>query len=89
MEMVEGARNRHELRSVQRLLSMFTISWPTEEDMIRAHTVYQPMRLVHGIDLLDCIVAATATGLSEDLATFNRKHFGAIPGLVIVQPYVR
>jgi predicted nucleic acid-binding protein len=75
--------------TVRRLLTLFTVSWPTEADVIRAYMVYQPLRLSHGIGLFDCIVAATATGPGEDLATFNVKHFRAVPDLVTIQPYVR
>ena len=89
MELAEGARDKQELRAVRRLLSLFTISWPTEADMIRAHTIYQPLRLAYGIKLVDCIIAAAAVGLDEDLATSNVKHFRAVPGLATVQPYSR
>ena len=89
MELMEGAANRHEMRNVRRFLFPFILSWPTEADMVRAHTSYQPLRLAHGIELVDCLIAATATGLGQDLATFNRKHFRAVPGLVTVQPYTR
>ena len=89
MELMEGAANRHEMDDVRRFLFPFTLCWPTEDDMIRAHTVYQPLRLAYGIELVDCLIAATATGLGEDLASFNRKHFRAVPGLITVQPYSR
>ncbi|HEY9175918.1 MAG TPA: hypothetical protein VI136_26860 [Verrucomicrobiae bacterium] len=34
----------------------------------------------------DLEVAATALERADALATFNRKHFEAIPGLTIVEP---
>ena len=89
MELMEGVADGRAMREVRRFLLPFTLCWPTEADMIRAHTVYQPLRLKHGIGLVDCLIAATATGMGEDLATFNRKHFGVVPGLVTAQPYVR
>ena len=56
---------------------------------MRALNEYMPLRLAHGIGLLDAIIAATATGLGETLATFNERHYRVIPGLVTVQPYKR
>ena len=50
MELMEGAANRHEMRNVRRFLFPFILSWPTEADMVRAHTSYQPLRLAHGIE---------------------------------------
>jgi predicted nucleic acid-binding protein len=89
MELMEGADDGRAMREVRRFLLPFTLCWPTEADMVRAHTVYQPLRLRNGIGLVDCLIAATATGRGEALATYNRKHFGAVPGLVTVQPYIR
>jgi predicted nucleic acid-binding protein len=88
-ELMEGAANLHKMRDVRRFLLPFTLCWPTEAAMIRAHTSYQPLRLAHGIKFVDYLIAPTATGRGEDLATFNVKHFRAVPGLVTVQPYIR
>jgi predicted nucleic acid-binding protein len=54
-----------------------------------AYTNYAVLRLTHGMGLLDSLVAATAAGLGEPVATFNKRHFEAVPGLVTVQPYTR
>ncbi len=89
MQLIEGARNKQELLTIQVFLAAFRAVWPTQEDMVRAHTVYQPLRLANNIDLIDCLTAATATGLELPLATFNVKHFGSVPGLATVQPYTR
>src|SRR5947208_10511613 len=34
----------------------------------------------------DLIVAATALERESDLATFNKRHFGIVPGLKLVEP---
>jgi predicted nucleic acid-binding protein len=44
-------------------------------------------RLSHGIGLLDMLIAHTAVGLNELLATFNVKHYSVITTLATVQPY--
>jgi predicted nucleic acid-binding protein len=38
------------------------------------------------IGYYDLVVAATARERADALATFNRKHFEAVPGLTIVEP---
>ena len=50
---------------------------------------YGALRLAHGIGVLDMVIAVTAISHGQVLATFNVKHFRAVPGLVAVQPYVQ
>ena len=70
-------------------LAPFPLMWPAADDMTRAFEEYAALRLSNGLGLLDSLIAATATGTGEVLATFNLSHFSAVPGLVTVQPYVR
>ncbi len=87
MELLAGARNKDEMRRLQKALRAFPIVWPAATDMQRAMIDYLPLRLATGIGLTDCLIAATATGASHQLATFNMKHFRAVPDLVSVRPY--
>ena len=89
MELIAGCRNGHEMQSVRSFLSAFQLAWPTETDLRAAFSEYLPRRLTIGTGLLDSIVAATAIGLAEPLATYNVKHFTGIPEVVTVQPYTR
>lgn len=89
MELVTGSQHAIELRHVQRFLSVYVLVWPTETDMRRAFNEYLPLRLQYGIGLLYSLIAATANGRGEELATFNGRHFRAVPGLIVVQPYTR
>jgi predicted nucleic acid-binding protein len=43
--------------------------------------------LSHSLGLLDSLIAHTALGRSEELATFNTKHYSVVAGLRMVQPY--
>ena len=38
------------------------------------------------IGYYDLVVAATARERADELATFNRKLFEAVPGLAIIEP---
>ena len=89
LELAQGAANKVELRKTRILFADFPPLWPTVEDMTRAFEEYAALRLSHGLGLLYSLIAATATGAGEVLATFNLSHFGAVPGLATVQPYKR
>ncbi len=47
------------------------------------------MHLSHGLGLLDSLIAACSIGYSATLLTFNCKHYRALSGLTIGQPYHR
>lgn len=87
-EILFGARNTAELRQVQTFLELVSIIWPTEADA-RVVSELASYRLSDGIDILDNLTAAIALRSDEPVATFNVKHFRAIPGLETIQPYQR
>jgi predicted nucleic acid-binding protein len=89
LELAYGSWDSKELVAVQRFLRVFPLLWPTEADNTRVLIEYPIRRLAQGIGLIDCLIAATAVGAGLPLATFNVKHFRHIPGLTLVQPYVR
>jgi len=41
------------------------------------------------LSIPDCLIAAMALTRSARLYTFNLKHFKAVPGLDVQQPYAR
>jgi hypothetical protein len=87
-EVIFGARSAVELRQVRTFLALFPIIWPTEADA-RAVAELAEYRLSDGIDILDSLTAVIARRTGEPIATFNVKHFRAIPGLTTIQPYER
>jgi predicted nucleic acid-binding protein len=89
MELIAGCLNGRELKQLQRFLRPFPLLWPTETDLQRALSEYLPLRLAHGIGLLDTVIAATATGAGLTLATLNVRHFRHIPGLTFQRPYIK
>ena len=87
MELLQGCRDLAEQQRVESELSRFALKWPTRTDCERAYRDFSALRLVVGLGLLDSVIAQTAVGLNEPLATFNIKHYGAVTALQTVQPY--
>jgi hypothetical protein len=56
-------------------------------DCGRALQDFAAFHLSHNLGLLDALIAHTAVGLGQPLATFNVKHYGVIVTLTTVQPY--
>ena len=89
MELMQDARNSSEVRKALKLVAPLPIVWPTETDCNRALSDFSVYHLSHSLGLLDALIAACAVGKSATLFTFNAKHYKAVPGLMIAQPYVR
>ena len=89
IESTFGCQSAAELRDVQKKRSRAVIIWPTVEDFREATDRLSQYKLSHGIGILDAVVAATAIRNGLALATFNIKHFRAIPELEIIRPYDR
>lgn len=89
LELVMGAERARELKVVQKFLARFGIVWPGEEDLQRGLMEFAPLHLTHGLGGLDVLIAATAVGKGATFFTFNARHFRAVSGLVIEQPYAR
>jgi predicted nucleic acid-binding protein len=65
------------------------VVWPAEAHCTRALSDFSALHLSHGLGLLDALIAATAIGHGATLCTFNVKHYRAITGLRMLQPYDR
>jgi predicted nucleic acid-binding protein len=89
MELVNGCRNRGEVRRLLSMTRVFPIRWPGENDCDRALRDFVLGRMSHNLGILDALIAECAVGLGAALCTFNVKHFNAIPHLRTVQPYER
>src|SRR5947207_3161581 len=59
-ELIAGARNRREQRSIERELALYQSVWIDEEISRLALDLYRRFHLSHRIGFLDCIVAGTA-----------------------------
>lgn len=89
MELLQGCQNLREQNLVEKSLSEFPIYWAEPEYCELALKSFAAYRLSRQIGLLDALIAATAVGVSAELATFNKKHYGAIKELKTIQPYKR
>lgn len=87
MELIQDARNAREVALAQKLVAPFSIVWPSPSDCEKARDLFASHHRAHGIGLLDSLIACTVLGMSADLATHNVRHFRAVPGLRLVQPY--
>lgn len=89
MELKRGSRDLKELRKIETFLHPFPIVWAMPQDLDTALHTHFHLSLSHGVGVLDFLIASTALGRQEPLVTFNQKHFGAIPNLQTLQPYLR
>ncbi len=87
MELLQGCHNKAEQQRVEQFCQNHRLFWPTEPDCQRALQDFAAYHLSHNLGLLDALVARTAVGLNEPLATFNVKHYGVVTGLQTIQPY--
>ena len=89
MQLLDGANTKLEARQVEQFVTQFRVFWPTVADHERARAMFSDLKLAHGIDIIDMLIAQTAAGLGAKLATFNTKHFRAVTNLETIQPYER
>jgi len=85
MELVQGARNRQELRSIKDFLSDLGFEVvPLSENIGHRAAIYvEEYGLAEGLGLADALIAATAVERNLTLCTGNRKHYKAIKDLEI------
>ena len=86
MELIVGARNKNELRLLEKFLKRFTIVKVNEPIADVAVDLVRQYRLSHGLLIPDALIAATAIVTSETLATKNRRDYQFIARLTL-SPY--
>jgi len=85
LELVQGMRNKNELKALQKQLML----WSTEIIQINEGISANAMFLVenyclsHSMETGDAIIAATALKNNEVLLTANSKHYSFIPNIQI------
>jgi len=85
MELVQGARDKRELKAIRSFLTdlAFQVLPLTENIGHRASIYMEQYALSVAIGMADALVAATAVEAGMTLCTGNRKHYRAIKDLDI------
>lgn len=83
MELIVGARNKNELRVLERFFKRFTIVKVNQSISDTAVDLVRQYRLSHGLLIPDAFIAATALVINEPLATKNRRDYQFITGLTL------
>jgi predicted nucleic acid-binding protein len=85
MELVQGMRNKEELRILQRTLKQWNVKTLYVNDEISAKALFfvEEYFLSHSMQLADALIGATASMYGMTLLTANDKHYKIIRGLDI------
>lgn len=86
-ELIAGARNRLEMRSVERLLARFDSVDIDRVDVRTSLRLLARHRLASGASWNDCLLSATAMRVGATVVTMNDKHFRDIEGLAVLRPF--
>lgn len=83
MELVQGCRNKTELRAMQKAFKCDDgdVLPVTQAISDLACTLVEKYALSHSVHMADALIAATAMVHALPLLTANTKHFSAISGL--------
>ena len=87
LELLQGARDRSDLRNIQSFLSEFEFGTAALSEAIghRAAVYMEEYALSVGLCVADALIAATAVENAETLATGNTKHFSVVGDLSILE----
>ena len=86
MELYYGAKNKAELRKLEKFVSLFRVVEIDETISSTATQLVKRYAKSHTLDIPDSLIAATALKLGSGcrLFTYNRKDFKFIEGLTLV-----
>jgi predicted nucleic acid-binding protein len=81
MELFAGAKDKKELREMEKFLKAYAQIPPSEDLGYRALDIIKTYAKADGLDPIDAVLAATAIANELIFATRNGKHFRNIEGL--------
>jgi predicted nucleic acid-binding protein len=87
LEIIEGAASKLDQTRALRLLNRFERIEVAPADFDWAIREALALRLSHNIDMMDCLIAASAHRLGLPLFTRNFKHFQPLIGSLARKPY--
>jgi predicted nucleic acid-binding protein len=85
MELLQGLRDKKELRTLQKFIKQWSIKIIQISENISTHAMFfvEDYYLSHSMELADAIIAATALEYHETLLTANDKHYNFILNIQI------
>ena len=85
MELVQGMRNKEELRTLQKTLKQWNVKtiYVNEEISAKALFFVQEYFLSHSMQLADALIGATAAMYGMTLIAANDKHYKIIKELEV------
>ena len=85
VELLQGIRNREEMRSLRRFITQrgIEIVHVNEEVSQKALNYMEEYSLSHNLRMADAMIAATVLILGATLLTANSKHYAPIKGIQI------
>lgn len=86
MELVVGARDKHDLEVIDAFLSDCVIVPLRDATGVRAYELLRKYAKSHGLHVFDSLVAAAAIEEGLTLVTRNRRHFAMIEDLNLQVP---
>jgi predicted nucleic acid-binding protein len=87
LEVIEGAKNARDQARAVKLLGLFEKVELLPLDFDWAIQQALQFRLSHNVDMMDCLIAASAQRLEVPLFTRNLKHFQPMIGNLAQKPY--
>ncbi len=85
MELLQGARDKKELRIIENKLHSFRLLNMQQDIFDLATQNIRSYRLSHNLALPDAIIGATATFYQIPLFTYNRKDFKFLPEIQLAE----
>ena len=85
MELVQGMRNKEELRALKQALKQWRVKiiYMTEEISAKALFYVEEYFLSHSMQLADALIGATCSNYGLTLCTANDKHYKIINDLEV------
>ena len=85
MELVQGMRNKQELKALQRTLKQWNVKtiYVNEEISARALFLVEEFFLSHSMQVADAMIASTCLVYGINLITANDKHYKIVKNLEI------
>ena len=85
MELLQGVRDKRELRIIEQKLNSFRLL-NIQQDILDLATQYiRDYRLSHSLALPDAVIGATAVIYQVPLLTYNRKDFRFLPKIQLFE----